>query len=295
MRNGAVFLVLATLLWSGNYIAGRVLAHAISPFALNGIRWVVSAAILLLIARKMRRRVPLLAKWRAFATLGLLGMFLFSALTYLGLQTVPAAQAGMLSAVMPVFILLLSVAIVGERPGFLSWGGVALSAAGVAMLLGGGIQFSGGAAELLSAALCWGLYTVLGKRFSRDGTDPLTMTTGAAVYGAVPSAIAGILTARSGISLQGAGDWASLAYVCTMSSVVAYFVWNHGVHLTGPSRSGPFMNLLPVWTAVLGMLMLGEQITVLQGFGGFLTVFGAVLAGRKRRAEAVRPSRSEAG
>ena len=286
MTKGALLLTLATLLWSGNYIAGRILAPAMPAFLLNGVRWAVSAALLLIIMTAKGKRVPLKAYWKELSLLGFIGMFMFSTLTYLGLHTVPAAQAGMISGTMPAAILLLGVILLRERPTAVAWSGMALSMLGVVVLVGAGstghFAFSIGDVDLVVAAVSWGLYTVLGKRFSR-GMDALTMTAGAALYGAVPSLLAGLLLTPGGSVHMTPIAWISLLYVSTAASVIAYFVWTAGVNMIGASRSAPFINLLPVWTVVLGILLLGERLTLSESVGGAIIVVGALLANTRQK------------
>lgn len=285
MKRGFPLLILATFLWGGNYIAGRILAPAIPAFLLNGVRWVISFFLLwgLLAARK--RPLPLFKYWKPLLLLGLIGMLVFSSLTYLGLRSVPAAEAGMISATIPVAILVLSVIVLREKPSALAWLGVILSVVGVLILLGIGraganFSFNSGDLALFVAAVSWGLYTVLGKHYG-GLLDPLTMTAGAAFYGAIPSAILGlILWPAQGIKMTPVA-WVSLFYVSTMASVVAYLVWTLGVHWVGASHSAPFMNLLPIWTVLLGVTLLHEQVTISDGIGGVVTIVGAALTSVK--------------
>ncbi|PWI57672.1 DMT family transporter [Sulfoacidibacillus thermotolerans] len=281
MKKGILLLVVATLLWSGNYIAGRVLAPAMPAYFLNGVRWVISAFILWLILRLQGKSIPLKREWKILSILGFVGMFAFSTLTYLGLKSIPAAQAGMISGMIPVIILLFSVLFLHDRPPLIAWLGIVLSVIGVIVLFGAGsgssFTFSLGDLELVIAAVAWGLYTVLGKRRSHH-IDPLTMTAGAAIYGAIPSAIAGILSYSPTAIHMTPVAWLSLLYVSTAASVVAYFVWTSGVHVVGASRSAPFMNLLPIWTVILGISLLGEHLSIHEMIGGTIILAGAVLA-----------------
>lgn len=282
MKRGIPLLILATLFWSGNYIAGRVLAHSMPPLILNGVRWVISAALLWLILKARGRRLPLRKFWREFLIMGFTGMFVFSGLTYEGLRYVPAAQAGMISAAIPVAILVLGVFVIRDHPSWIGWTGALLSFVGVVILIGSGKTTAhsfalGGDSAIVAAAVSWGLYTVLGKKYSRY-IDPLTLTAGAAVYGAIPSVGAALWTLPNLTIHMNAVAWLSLLYVSTGASVVAYMVWTTGVHWTGPSRSAPYMNLLPIWTVVLGVLVLHEKVGVNDWLGGAITVLGAVLA-----------------
>lgn len=279
-------LVLATLLWSGNYIAGRYLAHAMPALFLNGLRWVVSSLAFVLIARGQGVKLPLRREAAALSTLGFLGMFLFSSLTYLGLRSISAAQAGMISGLIPVSILLFSTLLAGERPSARSWLGVVLAVFGVGILMSGSVTRlatpSVGDLELVGAALSWGAYTALTRRY-RHRMDTLGMTAGATLFGMVPSLIAGLISLRGATLHFTPGAWLALAYVSTVASVLAYWAWNKGVQSVGASRSAPFINLLPVFTVALGVLLLHETITARQVLGGTITLTGALLSGIQPR------------
>lgn len=278
-----LLLVLATLLWSGNFVAGRFLAGAISPFFLNGVRWLISAILLLSIARARSIHIPLIREWKRLFLLGFTGMFGFSALTYLSLEQVTAAQAGMITGFAPVSILLFSMLLIAEKVTKRSWLGISLSVVGVLVLVagqnsGGALSFSLGDFEVLASTLVWGFYTALNRRY-RHYMSPFVMTAGAAIYGAIPSVITGLISLPYyPMHLNLAALW-SIAYVSTIASVVAYFVWNQGVHLVGAQVAAPFINLLPVFAVILGMLLLHESIGFVSLIGGFITIFGALIAG----------------
>ncbi len=280
--SGAVyFLVIATVLWSGNYIAGRYLAGAMPALFLNGIRWLISSLVFVLIARVRGVKIPLKQEMSLLFILGLLGMFLFSSLTYLGLRSVPAAQAGMIAGLIPISILIFSVVLVGERPSVQGWLGVLLAVFGVGILVSGQMaqisKPSVGDLELVGAALSWGAYTALGRRY-RTRMDTLSMTAGAAIYGTVPSLIAGMISLKGATLHFTPVVWLALIYVSTAASVLAYWVWNQGVLLYGAARSAPYINLLPVFTVILGVLLLHETVSGRQILGGSITLAGAILS-----------------
>lgn len=287
LRKGLLWLVVATLLWGGNYIAGRVLAFQISPMALNAARWTISSAILAGVMRFSGRHLPW-REWKVMIVMGFLGMFAFSFLTYVSLGHVAASQAGLISGTMPVIIMILSVLILKERVSLVAWIGVGCSIAGVFLVVSrqsfgfGVMQLSMGDGELLLAAIAWGLYTVLGKKYG-SRVDALTMTSGAAIVGAGLSIVMTIIFWRhESIHLSSMGIVA-LFYVSTLASVVAYLLWTQGVKAVGPARAGPLMNLLPIWTVLLGLLLLHERLSIHDFLGGALIIGGAVLAGRPER------------
>jgi drug/metabolite transporter (DMT)-like permease len=281
--SGAIgLLVLATLLWSGNYIAGRYLASVMPAFFLNGLRWLFSALLFSLVARAKKAPIPLRQEAPLLLMLGLLGMFFFSSLTYLGLRSVPAAQAGMISGLIPISILLFSAVLLGERPTGSGWVGVLLAVLGVGILMSGQMSHlavpSIGDWELIGAALSWGAYTALGRRY-RTRMSALSMTAGAAIYGAVPSLIVGLISLRGATLHFTPVAWLALVYVGTAASVLAYWSWNQGVMILGAARSAPFINLLPVFTVILGILLLHESVSGQEMVGGAVTLIGAFLSG----------------
>ncbi len=285
LRPGLLWLIVATLLWGGNYIAGRVLAFQISPMTLNAARWAISSVILAVVMRLSGRRLPW-REWKVVAVMGFLGMFAFSFLTYVSLGHVAASQAGLISGTMPVMIMILSVLVLKERVSLVAWVGVGFSIVGVFLVVSrqsfGVMRLSMGDGELLLAAIAWALYTVLGKKFG-SRVDALTMTFGAAIVGAGLSTGAAMIYWRNeSIHLSSMG-FVALLYVSTLASVAAYLLWTQGVKAVGPTRAGPLMNLLPIWTVLLGLMLLHERLSLHDFLGGALIIGGAVLAGRPQR------------
>jgi drug/metabolite transporter (DMT)-like permease len=282
MKKGILLLIVATLLWAGNYICGRFLAPALPATLLNTIRWAISTLILWCLLAFNKRNLPILSKWKEFLVLGFLGIFAFSTLNYLGLKSISASQAGMISASIPIIILLFTPFLLKENIKIKGWIGAIISIIGVIILVRGKqSNFSAtsimGEIEILLSCIAWALYTVLGKKYGRQ-MDPLTMTAGAAFYGTLFSAISCIGTVQSDMIHMTNSAWLAIIYVSTLASVVAYFAWNAGVKIVGAGRAAPFINLLPVWTVVLGIVLLQEQVSTMTFFGGIIAIIGAILA-----------------
>jgi drug/metabolite transporter (DMT)-like permease len=280
---GLALLVLATILWSGNYLCGRFLAPALPATLLNTVRWAVSSVLLWALLRLRGQGLPLLRLWKPLAALGFLGVFAFSTLTYLGLARLPAVQAGMISAGIPVAILIFTPLLLPDKVRPRCWAGALISVIGVLILLAGRQTGSkaetswAGEMDMVLAALAWGLYTVLGRRLSHLA-DSLTLTAGAAVYGTLFSALSCIGTVHLRDIHLSVPAIAAILYVSTLASVGAYLAWNVGVQRVGTGRAAPYINLLPVWTVLLGLLVLREHVSAVSLAGGVVTILGAVLA-----------------
>ncbi|UOF91136.1 DMT family transporter [Fodinisporobacter ferrooxydans] len=282
MKRGILLLMLATLLWGGNYICGRFLAPALPATLLNTVRWAISTVILFGLLSINKKNIPIFAKWKEFLILGFFGVFGFSTLNYLGLRSISASQAGMISAGIPVAILVFTPFVLKEHIKVKAWIGTAVSILGVILLIQGKHAASSrgsvvGDIEILLSCLAWGLYTVLGKKYGKQ-MDPLTMTAGASFYGTLLSAISCIGTVQPNMVHMTVNAWLAVIYVSTFASVGAYFAWNAGVKIVGAGRAAPYINLLPVWTVVFGVFLLHEQISGTSLVGGVITIIGAVLA-----------------
>ncbi len=283
MKRGVLFLVLATLFWGGNYICGRFLAPAMPSILLNTVRWAISSVLLVGILALRKKHLPIFTKWKEFLILGFFGIFAFSTLTYMGLRNISASTAGMISAGIPIAILFFTPFILKEYPKTKASIGAVISIIGVIVLLKGkhaaATSHSSffGDIEIVLACFAWGLYTVLGKRFGKE-IDPLTMTAGAAIYGTIFSALSCTLSVHLNMIHMTGVAWLSVIYVSTFASVIAYLAWTTGVKIVGAGRAAPYINLLPVWTVILGVLLLHEEISLLSLIGGAVTITGAVLA-----------------
>ncbi|MEK5530322.1 DMT family transporter [Viridibacillus sp. FSL R5-0468] len=282
MKKGIILLIFATFLWSGNYICGRFLAPALPPILLNTIRWAISTIILFCLLILNRQKLPIFKNWKEFSIQGFFGVYAFSTLNYLGLQSISASRAGMISAGIPITILLFTPLILKGKIKIKAWIGALISIVGVVVLIQGkssnSIESSiVGDAEILLSCVAWGLYTVFGKKYGKK-IDPLTMTAGAAFYGTIFSALSCIGNVHVNMIHITKSTWICIIYVSTFASVVAYFAWNTGVKIVGAGRAAPYINLLPVWTVILGVLLLQEQISIITIFGGIITILGAILA-----------------
>lgn len=282
IKRGLGLLLMATILWGGNYICGRFLGPSMPSTLLNTIRWGISTVILFGILALNHKKLPLLKEWKKFALLGFTGIFAFSTLNYSALQLISASQAGMISAGTPIAILLFTPLVLKEKISKKAWICAIISIVGVIILFQGKNQAAVegsllGNFEMVLACLAWGIYTVFGKKFSKE-IDPLTQTAGAAFYGTIFSAISCIGTVDAEMIQINVPVILSILYVSTLASIGAYLAWNAGVKMVGAGQAAPYINMLPVWTVIFGIILLNEQISLLSGIGGAITIIGAAMA-----------------
>lgn len=286
-RHPNLLLSGAALLWAGNVVLGRAMRGHIPPVGLAFWRWTLALAVLLALygSRLVAQRAPLLAGWKVVLLLGILGVGNFNLFLYLGLQHTTATNALLLNAAAPGFIVALSFLFGLGRPTVRLLVAVALSLAGVAVILSQGrssalleLRFNPGDLWVLAAVLSWSVYTVLLSR-RPSGVEPMVFLTALVMVGVAWIApfyaweIARGLRVSFDLVTSG-----SILYVGVFASLVAYAFWNAGVVQAGASRAGVFLNLMPAFGTLLAVALLGEPFHLFQAAGIGLIVAGVTLA-----------------
>lgn len=275
-------LALAALCWAGNFVLARGVVEILPPVAFAFTRWALALLILLPFARRR-----LAADWpqlRAhagrLALLAVLGVSAWTALLYAAVHATTAINAALIQASMPAFIVVSSRLLFGDRIRPIQGAGVLFGFAGAAVIVRQGAgtgaapaPFAGGDLLVLAAVLCYALYSVLLRW--RPAIHPVSFL--AATFGLGAAALfPAYLLERAvvGPFALTAEAAASILYVALFPSIVAYFCWNRGVDRVGANRAGLFMNLIPVFTAGLSILLLGERPRGFHALGMGLIVLG---------------------
>jgi drug/metabolite transporter (DMT)-like permease len=287
--NAYLLLTFTALFWAGNSVVGRAARDLVPPVALAFWRWLVAFLLIMIVAAPhlKRDRAVLVAKWPAVLALGLLGVAAFNTLLYSGLQFTTALNGLLIQSAQPPLILLAAFLLFRERASLAQIGGVLLSLAGVLVIVAGGsldvllqLRFNPGDALILVAALLWVLYSVL-LRF-RPEVHPLSFLAVTFAIGwlfILPIYAAELIGGRR--IMVAPESFAALAYVAIFPSLLAYACFNRGVELIGAGRAGIFLNLMPVFGALLAVGLLGERFTLAHAIGMALIGAGILLT-RKR-------------
>jgi len=286
-RLAYLYLVLAPLLWSGNWVAGRALRNAIHPVTLNTLRWGLALFILAVLTRGRWGRIALVmrSEWRSLAALGIIGIVVFQLLLYYGLRSTTAVNGLMLNSTMPVWMVAGGVLWLGERAGWRQAAGGLVSLFGILVIIGHGdpsiirrLDFTAGDLLLLVAMPTWTLYSIILKRSTTalGGLDHLAAITVFAVIVMAPFAV--IDVAAGGPLPHTWQAWAAVAYVGSLASVGALYFWNEGMRRTGAGISSFFYHLMPVFGTIWSIIFLGEAPHLYHASGFALILAGVWLA-----------------
>ena len=292
-RNGAfVLLITAALLWSGNFILGRVAAGDLPPITLGFWRWILACGILLLVGggRSVIREWPLIRPvWFRLSVLAVMAVSLFNVLVYAGLQTTSATNGLLINSTVPILIVLLS-AFLNKNP--LIWRqvlGVVLSTVGVALLVLRGdlsslsqLTFAEGDLFIITAAVIWSLYS-LGLKWKPSGLSPFAFLTFLTWVGTCPLVVLYLLNPFDEPPLVlSLSNSAIILYTGIFSSLVAFFCWNQGIRIIGAATGGQFVHLMPLFGIIMAFFFLGEIPHLFHILGGGLIFCGLVLALRQK-------------
>lgn len=278
--------VLAQLFWAMNFVvADRVIAE-FTPLELTFLRWLGAFPILLVITfwieRRHRDKWRLAAReWWIHIIQAVLGMVGYTLLLYAALDTTSPVNASVISAMNPAIIALAAVVVLGERIRRGGVLGIVISFVGViiVVLLGGpsgasDLSIVPGDLLILGAISVWTAYVIISRRIQ---TPPITATT---VQVGLSALMLAPVMAIVGFQAQPSAEgWWGLALIIVFPSALAYLLWNVAVTQLGPSRTGVFLNLLPVFTAIIAVT-LGDQLTVWQVVGGLIVLAGVYLTTR---------------
>jgi drug/metabolite transporter (DMT)-like permease len=289
-----VFLVCTSLFWAGNWVIARGLQGQMSPVAMAFWRWFGAFLILLpFVVRPIVSEWPLLRRsWRLLAFLAVTGVSTFNTLSYTGLKYTTATNGVLLNSIIPILIIVITVVFLRERISAGQFLGVAVSLAGVLMIIGQGeldaligLRLNPGDLWVLGAMLCWAVYTIF-LRWRPAGLSSRAFTGAVVAIGVALLIPVFVWDYGVGSRTQwNAATLAAVAYFAIFPSVLAYFFWNAAVARVGGQRAGTFIHLMPVFGALLASLFLGEALLWYHFVGAALIFSGIFVASHPGPAE----------
>ena len=279
-------LLLAVLFLGTNPVAVKFAVSDVAPLPFVAIRFLLAGLVLLpavLLLRQGRRvgRKDLLA----MAGVGLVGVAMNNIAFTLGVSMTTASDTALIYAAVPVWGILLGLALGLERPTL--WGvvGVGLAFLGVGVVVYGGL--GGGGASLqgdllvVVATICWGSYAVLSLPLLRT-YPPLVVAAYTMLFGglaALPPALPELL--GTDWKEVGVGAWGAVAYSTLFVAAFGFAAWQAGISRTGANKVLVYQYLITLVGVISGVVLLGESLTPNKLVGGVVILLGVYLARRQ--------------
>ena len=285
------FLVLAALFWSGNFIVGKFATlFQIPPLSLNFLRWVLVWFILIPFTFKeiLNKKNYIKANWMLISFMGIITISTFNSVVYFALNYTQVINAVLMLAGIPAIVMILSSIMKIERANIFQFVGLILSIIGVAMIISNAdiqkiltLNFNKGDLWMLVCVLSWSLYSTLLKKkkleLSQFTFIQLMVTVGLIFL--IPQ----YFYERSiGLEIPINKFFiAILLYVVIFPAIAAYYCWQKAIELIGPNRSAIFVQLMPLFSALMAILIFKEKFQLYHLIGGTFIVSGIYLSNRK--------------
>nr|WP_283091869.1 DMT family transporter [Magnetospirillum sulfuroxidans] len=284
--------MLPPLFWAGNALLARATAGDLPPVALAFWRWILALALILPFTGRdlWASRGILWRHWRPVLGMALTSVAAYNTLLYLAVQTTTAINATLVGTALPIMVLLLARLWLGDPIRPRQTLGMAVSIIGLLTVVTRGeparlatLTLTPGDGLMLLASASWATYSVMLRRFPIP-VRGFTLLTALIVLGWLMILPFYLFELSLGYTVHlRPMTLGVIAYTAVCASLLAYYFWNLGVASVGAPTAGLFANLIPLFTAILGVALLGETFAWFHALGGGLIFAGIALATMRRR------------
>jgi drug/metabolite transporter (DMT)-like permease len=282
-------LLLAMVLWASSFVALKIAFRHYDPMVVIFGRMAVASICFLLLARWIVTSVPF--RWCDFKYILFMALcepclyFLFEAQA---IERTSASQAGMITALFPVLVALAAGWLLKESVGSNTWLGCLMAAVGVCWLTLESVPSASAPNPVLGnffeflAMVCATGYTITLKRLT-SRYSPFFLTAMQAFVGSVfYLPLIFLPSTRLPLHFEIASGMA-IIYLGAVITLGAYGLFNFGLKHIPASQATVFVNLIPVFTVIMGCMLLDESLTGAQYLAALLVMAGVYVGQRRRR------------
>lgn len=278
------WMLLVPLFWGGAFVAAEHVITEVPPITAAAFRFGAAGFLLVVYVlwKKKFDKEALKKQWKPILAMAITGIFGYNIFFFVALDITSAINGSLIVATTPVLVTLGAVLFLSEvwnkQLGF----GLLLSLAGVIVVISKGsfatllsLEFNAGDLLFMGGLLCWVAHGLLGKIVMRD-VSPVVATTLTTLIGSFFLGIVSLLVEDGWddvfqMSTQG---WGEMIFMIVCSSVIGFLLWNNGIKQIGASKSSVYMNLVPINTAWLAVVLYNSTITWTQIIGMIMVIMG---------------------
>lgn len=288
MSNGKIYflMVLCTVFWAGAFVAGKLSSLFIPPFTLTFLRFSIATVVLFIIMKYKKQQIYKLKKkdFPIFLFTGLIGMFGYHVLFFIALNHTTAINASIIGASNPIITAILSIIFLKDTITYKRVLGIILSFTGVFLTLTNArlamiksFSFNTGDLVMLLAVVLWASYAVFSK-WVMPRYSPMILTFYSFLFCTVliiPFVIYEVPWKL--ISNIPYYSYTSVVYMSIFPSVIGYLVQQMSIKQIGPSKTSIFINLVPVFSIILSVLILKEALHPIKLLTTTLIIIGVYI------------------
>ena len=287
-----VLLILATLFWSGNFIVGKAASlFEIPPFTLNFYRWLCAWIILAPFTFKeiFQKKNYIFKNIKLLLILGITSITIFNSIVYYSLNFTQVINGVLMISTIPVMIIFFCWVFKIEKTNSHQILGVIFSLFGVFIIITKAnltkllnLNFNKGDLWMVVAMFAWAIYSALlkKKKFNLSQISFLETIITAGLIFLLP---AYIIEAMLGYKLNLHMPFAlTLGYVVLFPGLASFFFWIKGISIIGSNRSGIFLHLMPIFSALMAIIIFKEEFMHFHLIGALLIIIGIILSTKGR-------------
>ena len=267
LTNPHFLLTLTSIFWAFNTIAGRAAVGEVSPLLIVSLRWLFVSIILSFLCRNQLKEIwKILSKrikW--LIIMGLFGFTGFNSAYYIAAHDTIAINLGLVQGTMPAFIIIIAWVWLKDKINLTQFLGVLITFIAVLIVVSAGnltillnLELKKGDIVMIFACTLYAVYAVGLRKKPQIGALPLlTFFAYVAFVGSLPGLI--YETYSNQLILPGLKGCIILGVIIIFPSFLAQIFFMKGVEKIGPARSGLYTNLVPVFSSILAVFLLGES------------------------------------
>ena len=286
-----LLLTFSVLFWAGNFIVGKFATlFEIPPLTLNVLRWLSVWLILMPFTYKeIYKNLTYVKKnWLVISFMGLITISTFNSVVYYALNHTQVINAVLVLAAIPAATIIFSSFMNIEKTNFLQLIGLLLSIVGIGSIISNGdiqkiisLNFNKGDVWMLVCVITWSLYSTLLKKnkFKFTQFTLIQLMVSAGLIFLIPQ-----LFYEKSIGLEvnfNKAFFIILFYIVVFPAIAAYYCWQKGVEIIGPNRASMFIQLMPLFSAVMAIIIFNEKFELYHFAGAIFIVSGIYLSNKK--------------
>ena len=267
LTNPHFLLTLTSIFWAFNTIAGRAAVGEVSPLLIVSLRWLFVSIILTFLCRNQLKEIWTILSQRIswLIIMGLFGFTGFNSAYYIAAHDTIAINLGLVQGTMPAFIIIIAWVWLKDKINLTQFLGVLITFIAVLIVVSAGnltillnLELNKGDIVMIFACTLYAVYAVGLRKKPQIGALPLlTFFAYVAFVGSLPGLI--YETYSNQLILPGFKGCIILGVIIIFPSFLAQIFFMKGVEKIGPARSGLYTNLVPVFSSILAVFLLGES------------------------------------
>ena len=287
-----LLLLLTTFFWSGNFIVGKAASiYEIPPFSLNFYRWFFACLILMpfTIKELIKKKNYILKNIGFFIILGITSITIFNSIVYYSLYYTQVISGVLMISTIPVWIIFMSSILNIEKTNIFQILGVILSLIGVLFIISKAdlnlvknLQFNKGDLTMIIAMFSWAVYSALlrKKKYKISQITLLQVVIICGLIFLIP--IYFIEMSMGNLIKLDKPFYLTLTYVVIFPGLASFFFWIKGIAIIGANRAGIFLHLMPIFGAIMAIIIFNEKFMFYHFLGAIFIIAGITLSNKNK-------------